>query len=198
MSTGGSVRLHVPVDLHLHEDPPDSRGGEALANVCDEGGGNRREGRVARLWREDGRLLFRDAGDGEPVAVRLVWARPLSGRGGPVSVMQAGRKRELAYLESLDELPEESRQVALEALDGGLVLPVIREIHRVRPRFGNYYWDVETNLGRRRFLLSSPENNSYRPGPDTVVLKDVSGNCYEIGSISQLSRASRREMERVL
>lgn len=196
--SSGSVRMHVPIDLHQHEDPPGSGAGEALpdargAGCCDAGCG-----RVARLWQEDGRLMFQDASGGEPVAVRLVWARPLSGRGGPVSVMQAGKKRELAYLTSLDELPEESRRVALDALDGGLVLPIIREIHEVRPRFGNYYWDVETDLGRRTFLLSSPENNSFRPGPDTVVLRDVSGNCYEIASIRGLSRTSRNEMERVL
>lgn len=196
--SSGSVRMHVPIDLHQHEDPPDSGAGEALPDARGSGGSGGGVGSVARLWHEDGRLMFQDASGGEPTPARLVWARPLSGRGGPVSVMQAGKKRELAYLTSLDELPEESRSVALEALDGGLVLPVIREIHQVRPRFGNYYWDVETNLGRRRFLLSSPENNSYRPGPDTVVLRDVSGNCYEISSISGLSRTSRREMERVL
>lgn len=142
--------------------------------------------------------MFQDAGGGEAMAVRLVWARPLSGRGGPVSVMQAGKKREVAYLPSLDELPEDFRRIALEALESGLVLPVIQEIYQVRPRFGNYYWDVETTLGRRRFLLSSPESNSYRPGPDTIIVRDVSGNCFEIASVTALSAASRREMERVL
>lgn len=195
--SSGSVRMHVPVDLHQHDDPPASGAGEAPPDGREEGGGAP-ETRAGRLWREDGVVMFQDAAGGEPATARLVWARPLSGRGGPVSVMQRGKKRELAYLPSLDVLSGESRRVALEALDDSLVLPVIREIREVRPRFGNYYWDVDTNLGRRRFLLSSPENNTFRPGPDTVVLRDVSGNCYEIASVSALSRASRREMERVL
>ncbi|MCD8140525.1 MAG: DUF1854 domain-containing protein [Planctomycetaceae bacterium] len=199
--SSGSVRLHVPLDLHGHEDPPDGGGREAIPEPTDEAAGRPgacAAGTAGRLWRDNGVLYFQDGAGGEASPARLVWARPLSGRGGPVSVMQAGKKRELAYLTCVDELSEDSRHLALEELEGGMVLPIISEIRLVKPRFGNYYWDVETNLGPQRFLLSSPENNSYRPGPDTVVLRDVSGNCYEISSISKLSRASRMEMERVL
>ncbi len=196
--SSGSVRLHVPVDVHRHEEPtagearpaPDAREG-------DDGSVRSRHG-VGRLWREDGKVMYRDGSMEAPEAVRVVWARPLSGRGGAVSVMLAGKKRELAYIPDLGEFSEESRRVAEEELAGGLVLPVIREIYGVFPRFGNYYWDVETDMGRRTFLLSSPETNAFRPRPGAIVLKDVSGNCYEIASVSGLSRASRREMERVL
>lgn len=199
MSTG-SVRLHVPIDLHQHEDPPE--GGDGLETYPDgrsegdsTGSGARAPG---RLWREDGKVLYQPADGSSPEPARVVWARPLSKRGGPVSIMMARKKKELAYLATLDALDGESRRVALEELSASAVLPIISVIHEVRPRFGNYYFDVETDLGRRTFLLSSPENNSYRPRPDTIVVKDVSGNFYEISSISSLSRTSRYEMERAL
>lgn len=192
-----SSRLFASVDIHQHEDPPGlasdppavSPGGEDVAGEsC----------RAGRLWRENGRVMYRGEGMEGPEPARVLWARPLSGRGGPVSIMLAGKKRELAYVADPSTLDDESRKVALEELGEGLVLPVIIAVHGVRPRFGNYYWDVDTNLGRRRFLLSSPENNTFRPRPDVIVIKDVSGNCYEIASVSGLSAASKREMERVL
>ncbi len=113
-------------------------------------------------------------------------------------MMVAGKKREAAYLPSLEALDCESRRVAEEELAASMVLPRIVRIRRVRPRFGNYYFDVETDRGEKRFLLSSPEVNSYRPTPDRIVIKDVSGNTYEIASVPDLDRASRRELDRAL
>lgn len=197
--SAGSVRIHVPVDLHQHEDPPDESRRVAIPDGRGEDDccGNLPHS-AGRLWREDGKVMFQDGVGGQPQAARVVWTRPLSERDGPVSIMMAEKKRELAFLPTLDVLPEESRRVALEELSAGAVLPIINEIHRVRPRFGNYYWDVETNMGRKTFLLASPETNTYRPRPDVIVVKDVAGNCYEISSVSGLSGSSRREMDRVL
>ncbi|MDR1744571.1 MAG: DUF1854 domain-containing protein [Planctomycetota bacterium] len=196
MSTG-SVRMHVPVDLHQHDDPPGAEPA-ALPGCGDDGAGEEVERHGARLWREGGKVLYQDAEMDAPEAVRVVWARPLSKRPGPASIMRAGKKREIAFIPDLSELPEESRRVALEELDACVVMPRILAVHEVKPRFGNYYWDVETDKGRRKFLLSSPENNTFHPSPDAIVIRDVSGNCYEIPRIAELSSASRREMDRVL
>lgn len=196
--SSGSVRLHVPVDLHQHEAPPEAEHAALPDPREGDDGAARTVHGAGRLWREDGRVMYRDARMEEAEAVRVLWARPLSGRGGPVSIMKAGKKRELAYVSDVDELDDESRRIAMEELAGGAVLPVIHAVRQVLPRFGNYYWDVETDMGRRTFLLASPENNTFRPRPDAVVLKDVSGNCYEIASVAGLSKASRHEMERVL
>ncbi|MDR2391791.1 MAG: DUF1854 domain-containing protein [Planctomycetota bacterium] len=155
-----------------------------------------------RLWREGGRLMFRYGKDGDPVAVKARWARPLSDRapdvGGPVSLMLAGRKIEAAWIPDPSALPDGERRLLFEELRHGTVIPRILRIRRVHSRFGNYYWDVETDLGPRRFLLSSPETNSITPAPGVVMLKDVFDNCYELRPESDLDRDSLREMERVL
>lgn len=204
-----SARLRVPVDIHEHNDPnsnqatdtdvePDSEaalGLDAKTDVVSAESGRYNGG---RLWRENGLVMYQDAGLEKPEAVRLVWVRPLSGRGGPVSVMMAAKKKEVAYLSDISVLPEASRAIAMEELKESLVMPVIREIVRVNPRFGNFYWDVETDMGRRKFLLLSPESNTFWPNEDAVILRDVSGNCYEITSIAGLNASSRRELERVL
>lgn len=195
--SSGSVRMHVPVDLHQHDDPPEAEPA-ALPGGGDGGADGPAERHAPRLWRENGKLLYQDAEMTAPEAVRVVWARPLSERPGPASIMRAGKKREIAFIPDLSELPEESRRLALEELEAGVVMPRILSVREVNPRFGNYYWDVETDRGWRRFLLSSPENNTFRPRPDAVVIRDVSGNCYEIPRVSELSPASQREMDRVL
>ncbi len=190
-----SSRMRI-LDLHQHDGPVGGVGGPMLERP--DGSEPSAGGSAGRLWREKGRVLYEAAGGGGAVAVRVVWALPLSGRGGPVSILQAGKKREIAYLSSLDELDPLSRRIAEEELGQSMILPVITEIRSVRQRFGNYYWDVETDRGPRKFLLSSPEANSLRPAPDRVVIRDVSGNCYEIASVEGLDRNSRNAMERVL
>lgn len=197
--SSSSVRKHAARAIHQHEEPPEEDGRVAIPDSrCEEGNDAAGDAASARLWREGDRVLYRDASMEKPEAVRVLWARPLSGREGPVSVMLATKKKEVAYLPSLDVLDEASKAVAREELAASMVLPRITEIYRVKPRFGNYYWDVETDKGRRKFLLSSPENNTYRPRPDVIVVKDVSGNCYEIAPVSGLDRNSLREMDRVL
>ncbi len=197
--SSGSVRLHVPVGMHQHDDPPDDSGRTPIPDARSETLSRPREpAQVGQLYRENGTVFYRSAPDQPAEAARVVWVRPLSNReDGPVSIMLAGKKKELAYLPSLDTLPPESQQIAREELGLGMVLPRVLSISRVKPRFGNYYFDVETDMGPRRFLLSSPENNSFRPKPDVIVVKDVSGNCYEINP-SSLDPTSLTELDRVL
>lgn len=193
-----SSRIFRP-DLrqHEHADPVDSGAGEPMLPRPDESE-PAAGGTAGTLRRENGKVYYANANGGEAVAVRIVWARPLSGRGGPVSILHAEKKREMAYLADLNELDAESRRIAGEELKESMILPNITVIHSVRQRFGNYYWDVETDRGRRKFLLSSPETNSLRPREDAVVIRDVSGNCYEIASVAALDKSSRSALERVL
>lgn len=196
-----SVRMHLPPSPHMLDEPVESDAPPALPDAQGVGADSSCAAcPVGTLYREDGRVMYRPADGGPAQAVRLVWARPLSRRGGegPVSVMMAGKKKEVAYFSSLDELSGESREIAEEELARSMVMPCIAEILEVKPRFGNYYWTVMTDKGKTTFLLSSPENNTIRPDPETIILKDVSGNVFEISPVSALSAASLKEMDRVL
>lgn len=197
----GSTRLRANYSPHQHDDPPpdgvDAGAPAPCAETPDEG----EEAVLAMmgtLRRREGKLLYTRPDSGEAVEVRLLWARPLSGRGGPFSIMEAKKKREVAYAPSLESLPPDSRRIAEEELAASMVLPKIVEIRNIWPRFGNYYWEVETDMGSRTFLLASPENNTFRPKRDTLLIKDVSGNCYEIPSVSALDPASLHELDKAL
>ncbi len=198
MSTRNSARIHL-VNLHLHDDDPEINVSPPLPATTDEDSVNalKPQDQVGCLRREGDKVIYEMAGH-DPTPARVAWALPLSDRPGPVSIMVAGKKKELAYLASLDLLDPESRKIAEEELDIAVILPRITAIHSVWPRFGNYYWDVDTTKGQRKFLLVSPENNSQYLGPNAVIVKDVSGNCYEINPISSLDKKSLKELDKVL
>lgn len=198
MPSQNSQRIPL-VNLHQHEDEPEISAPSPLPATTDEdvAGVQKIQGQVGRLRREGDRLIY-DVEGQDPMPARVAWALPLSERPGPVSILVAGKKKELAYLDSLDRLDPESRKIAEEELDIAVILPRITAVNSVWPRFGNYYWDVDTTKGHRKFLLVSPENNSQYIGPDAVIVKDVSGNSYEINPISELDKKSLKELDKIL
>ena len=151
-----------------------------------------------RLTRAGDKILYHAPDDPTPVGVKIRWARPLSGRNREVSLIDAEKKTEVLYLESLDELDPDSRTIAREELERSLVLPRITRVDRADPQFGNRYWWVDTDRGPAHFLMGSPETHVIRPAPDRMIVKDVMGNCYEIWPVSGLDAHSLVEMDKVI
>lgn len=150
-----------------------------------------------RLRRKEDKVVL-DPGDGqEPKPVKLVWAQPVSRRGGPVSVLDA-EKNELAMLPSLDALDRESRKVAEEELRGRYLVARITRVMSTRATYGVRYWHVETDRGERRFTIKHTSKNAIWVTDDHLVLRDTLGCRYEIKSFSALDRRSRMEVEKVL
>jgi len=149
-----------------------------------------------KLKRKGDQVLARMAGRDE-VPVRLVWARPISGRGGEVSVLGEGKK-ELLMLDSLDALDPESRRIAEEELEGSYLIPKITTVLKTEANFGNRYWQVDTDRGRRMFLMKDPNINVTWISEDHLVIRDTLGNRYEIESLSALDEASRAWIDHVV
>ena len=150
------------------------------------------------LRRQGDQLLLRFAGDGDEVAVRLVWPRPTTARGAEVSILDAKTRKELVLLREFDGLDHESRALLEDELSTRYILPKIIRVVRTDAHFGNRYWEVETDRGPRRFLMKSPDTNALWTTPDRCILHDVQGNCYEIESFKALDAASRAQAEKVL
>ena len=150
------------------------------------------------LHRKGDQVLARTAGQDEEVPVRIVWARPLTGRDSGVCILHATKKTEVALLQSLDDLDAASRGIAEEELASRYFLPKITHVLHTRARFGNRYWHVETDRGPKRFLMKSPETNATWVTEDRCILKDTLGNCYEIESFGKLDPESRAKAEIVL
>jgi len=121
----------------------------------------------------------------------------LSGRGREVSLLDTDNK-EVALLASIDEFDEESRAIAQAELDKRYLVPRILRVREATARYGSRYWDVETHMGDRRFILKNPTRNALWMSSEHLVLRDTMGNSYEIKPFSELDARSRALVERIL
>jgi hypothetical protein len=145
--------------------------------------------RQAQVWAR--------TGEDEEKPVKVLWVRPVSGRGREVSIMGEDNE-EIVLLESLDLLDADSRKVAEEALDLRYLVPRITSIPVANPQFGNRYLEVETDRGPRKFLLKDPNSNVVWLTDDRLTIRDTLGNRYEIESLSALDSKSRGNISRVI
>lgn len=167
-----------------------------MAGVASEPGGAPSGAAAVKLARRgDALVLVRDGADSDPV--RLVWARPMSGRGREVAVMSKDRK-ELAMIEDLDWLDPESRALAEEELARRYMAPRILRVTRAVVNFGSRYWDVETDRGPRRFMMRDPNKNVFWVSEGHAIIRDTLGNRYELPSVATLDPASQAWINRVL
>jgi len=145
-----------------------------------------------------GDQVFARLGDrSEEIPVKLVWVRPISGRGREISVVGKDKK-EIMLLSDSGCLDPDSRAIAEEELERRYLVPKITKVTRTESTFGNRYWDVETDRGLRRFLVTDPNVNVLWLTDDRLVIRDTFGNRYEIDSFSALDKRSKTEIEKVI
>ena len=130
------------------------------------------------------------------VAVSIVWARPSSGPGKEVSILSNGK--EVAYLENLDVLDDQSRETAERELSQRYFIPIIKKVIETDIHLGNRYLDVLTDCGAVSFIMKNPYMNIRSVQKDGMLISDVLGNLYLIPSFSNLDKISKREMEKVI
>jgi Domain of unknown function (DUF1854) len=159
---------------------------------------------LPRIWnvrldlRRDERdgLVLTDAGGIEHRRVRVVRLFPLSDATHWISLCDA-RGRELAAVEDVAALPDETRELLLGELASQEFRPVIRRIVAISARTTPSEWHVETDRGPTRFLLGSDDD--VRPhGPHGLLIIDAHGIHYFIPDIRQLDSASRRYLNQML
>jgi hypothetical protein len=143
-----------------------------------------------------GKLLLSNGAAGGPIPVVPVRAFPFSApRQGVILCDAAGR--ELAWIDNLDTLPAEPRNMIEDELARREFVPLIRRIHRVSPRVEPSEWDVETDRGRARFVLNSADDVRRLDDVRAMVI-DAHGIRYLIPSLVALDHTSRRILERYL
>jgi hypothetical protein len=143
-----------------------------------------------------GRLVLTDAGGRRHAGVVPVRAFPFTAPCEGLSLCDAGG-REVVWVPGLDALPEGFRREIEEELARREFAPVIRRVLRVSPRVEPSEWDVETDRGRTRFVLNSPDDVR-RLDEGRAMLVDAHGVRYLIADLAGLDPASRRTLERYL
>jgi len=143
-----------------------------------------------------GRLVRIDSQGMRHEGVEPVRAFPLSDPERWVAICDA-MGAELAFIEDLKQLSPAVREVLDEALARRDFVPVVERIVRVAVDADPSEWEVITDRGITRFLLTS-DDGLRRLGPFEAMLIDTHGTRYLIPDIRRLDSASRRLLERFL
>jgi hypothetical protein len=106
--------------------------------------------------------------------------------------------RELGLIENLRDLDRASRQIAEEEIERRYFLPEITAVYRLEGHFGTYDWEVETDRGRRSFLVRGRSEKIVYMPPRRVVITDVLGNRYQVTDYTKLDRRSQAHLYKVL
>lgn len=147
------------------------------------------EDKAVKLEDRDGKVMAR-LGGADPVPVRIVYARPVTGPGADVWILNE-KGETLASVGDLSGLDADSRMVAELALKQHYFLPRIIRVLSAEVEFGQRTIKVETDRGPRAFALKNVNRNVLRLGEDRVIIRDTAGNRYEIRSLAALDDTSR-------
>jgi hypothetical protein len=143
-----------------------------------------------------GRLVFTGA-DGEVHdGVVPVHAFPIAAPAEGVSLVTADG-HELAWIDRLTDLPEESRALLEEELASREFMPEIRAIRRVSSFATPSAWRVETDRGPTTFILKG-EDDIRRLAASTLLIADSNGIHFLIRDIQALDQSSRKLLDRFL
>ncbi len=144
-----------------------------------------------------GKLVFTSA-DGAVVQEGVVPVRafPIATPDRNISLIGADG-RELAWIDTLEEVPEPARTLIEEELINREFLPQIRRIVQVSGFVSPSTWQVETDRGPATLVLKG-EEDIRRITPSALLIADVHGVQYLIRDSKALDRASRHLLDRFL
>ena len=112
--------------------------------------------------------------------------------------LRDGSNREIGLIEHLRDLDAQSRRIAEEEIERRYFLPEITAIVRLEGHFGTYDWEVETDRGRRSFVVRGRSEHIVQLPPHRVAVTDVLGNRYQVSDYTTLDRKSQALLYKVL
>lgn len=143
-----------------------------------------------------GKLVFTDAAGTRHVGVSAVRAFPIAAPDQGISLVTADGK-EVAWLDSLDDLPAPQRALVEEELQGREFMPEIRAILSVSTYATPSTWQVATDRGDTSLTLKG-EEDIRRITHTTLLIADSHGIHFLIRDLSALDRQSRKILDRFL
>lgn len=143
-----------------------------------------------------GRLVFTGA-DGEiHEGVAPVHAFPIAAPAEGIALVTADG-HELAWIDRLADLPDESRTLLEEELASREFMPEIRAIRSVSSFATPSAWQVETDRGPTSFILKG-EDDIRRLAASTLLIADSNGIHFLIRDLQALDKPSRKLLDRFL
>lgn len=145
-----------------------------------------RRGDVLRLTIENDRSYLK---------VHAARAFPLTETDDYIGLLDAISGREIGMLRSLRDLDPPTRQLVEAELDKRYFIPKITRIIRAKKEFGTVYWDVETDRGRRKFVMRGIRDSMHEVEPGRYLINDVDGNRFEVRQLSDLDSRSQSQWD---
>lgn len=151
-----------------------------------------------QLLKNGDQVLLRFAGANDMIPVRILLVAPLSEGSRVITIVHEKEKKELVLIKTDEMLDKASRAIMQEALEHRYFLPKIEKINNVSIHLGDYYWDVQTDRGPKKFLLRSPAINMRWVNKKRIILCDTDGISYDLDQFDALDKNSRVLLERIL
>ena len=149
------------------------------------------------FYEPDWHLRLTIEGDRSYLRPKVVRAAPLSDPERYICFMD-DKNEEICMIDALDQLDEESRRLAREALDQRYLTAVIQRLESIRNEFGTSYWDVQTDRGQREFVVQNVAENAQWLSDTRLLLIDVDSNRFEIPDMAKLDKHSLGLIDQVL
>lgn len=143
-----------------------------------------------------GRLVFSRSGGEVHEGVVPVRAFPIQAPESGISLVSA-EGHELAWLDSLEELPDAERMLVEEELASREFMPEIRSIHSVSSFATPSTWQVATDRGDTSFVLKA-EDDIRRIGATTLLIADSHSIHFLVRDFHALDKHSRKLLDRFL
>ncbi|MGC8862313.1 MAG: DUF1854 domain-containing protein [Armatimonadota bacterium] len=143
-------------------------------------------------------LVLTVANDRSYLKVRPVRAFPLTELNEFISLIDAISGREIGTLRSIRDLDPATRQLVQAELRKRYFIPKITRIIEAKKEFGTIYWDVETDRGRRKFMMRNIRDSIHEIEPGRYLVIDIDGNRFEIPQIADLDSRSQATWERLI
>ena len=151
-----------------------------------------------RLFREPPWILrMTIVGEHSYIKVQVVRTAPLSDPDHYISFLD-GNGEEICLVRDPAELDEASRQIVREELNRRYMTAIVQHIYSVRNELGVSYFDVQTDRGRREFVMQNVQEGSRRLGERRILLLDVDGNRFEIPDLDALDKRSVKLLKLML
>ena len=157
------------------------------------------EGRALRATRPEGAIHLRlEIEDVLCIPnARIKRTFPLSKPNGFLS-LQGSDGKEIAMLQSLDEVEPASRRLLDEELDRRYFTPRIERIDALRTDAGMWRFDVETQRGPAHFFVRNWRDSAVEIANNRWQIMSVDGGRFEIENLSALDAGSLRLLDQLL
>ncbi|APA67361.1 MULTISPECIES: cyanophycin metabolism-associated DUF1854 family protein [unclassified Janthinobacterium] len=149
------------------------------------------------LRRDSFGKLVMTAGDGqEHEGVAPVRAFPIQSPDEGISLV-LGNGKEVAWIDRLDALPEPTRSLLQEELEGREFMPEIARVKSVSSFATPCTWYVDTDRGETQFVLKG-EEDIRRIGAASLLIADNHGIHFLIRDMFNIDKTTRKILDRFL